>query len=101
MGHISEALAAYNRTLALDPHNPDVWLNVARALKGAGRMDEAEAALLRSLRLDEQGRPKDGQRWGGGGEEQSCAAAARPSRLHLGRGLRGLQSDWCSPPDTT
>jgi tetratricopeptide (TPR) repeat protein len=67
MGHIPEALAAYNTTLELLPRSPDVWLNVARALKGAGRMRESEEALLRALEVDGQGRPKDNRRWGGAG----------------------------------
>jgi len=47
----AEALAAFDRAVALDPNNALAWNNRANALRAAGRRDEARAAYETALRL--------------------------------------------------
>ncbi len=51
-GRRDEALAAYDRALALDPNDAAAWYNKGVALAALGRRDEALAAYDRALALD-------------------------------------------------
>jgi len=55
----AEALAAYDRALALDPQWALAWTNKGATLNGLGRNDEALAASDRALALD----PQDAFAW--------------------------------------
>ena len=46
-----EALAAYDRALALDPNDADAWNNKGIVLRALGRTAEAEAAAKRAKEL--------------------------------------------------
>ncbi len=51
-GRAEEALAAYDRALALDPNDADTWNNKGIALKALKRYEEAVVAYDRALALD-------------------------------------------------
>ena len=48
----AEAAETYRTVLDAEPHSPDAWTNLGRALAGLGRRAEAEEALRRALELD-------------------------------------------------
>ncbi len=50
LGHAESAIAAYRQALALEPR-PEIYLNLARAQRLAGRDEEARAELATALRL--------------------------------------------------
>jgi len=50
LGHAESAIAAYRQALALEPR-PEIYLNLARALRLAGREEESRAELATALRL--------------------------------------------------
>jgi Flp pilus assembly protein TadD len=49
---IAEAIVHYQRVRELDPHYPDVWLNLGFAHRQLGQMDEAEQNYLRSIQVN-------------------------------------------------
>jgi Flp pilus assembly protein TadD len=51
-GRYEDALAAYDRALALDPEDADVWNNRGVALHELGRTGQARAAYDRAIALD-------------------------------------------------
>ncbi len=44
---VTECIEQLERAVTLDPRSPSAWLNLARALEGAGRTEEARQALQR------------------------------------------------------
>ena len=59
-GNVSEAEAAYRKSINLDPDSADTYLQLGHALKIQGRIDEAVGAYFRSLALDPAPRhPRD------------------------------------------
>ncbi|HSM52035.1 MAG TPA: hypothetical protein VLA75_11610, partial [Thermoanaerobaculia bacterium] len=50
LGHAESAVAAYRQALAIEPR-PEIHLNLARALRLAGREEESRAELQIALRL--------------------------------------------------
>jgi tetratricopeptide (TPR) repeat protein len=59
-GNVSEAEAAYRKSINLDPDSADAYLQLGHALKIQGRTDEAVGAYFRSLALDSLPRhPRD------------------------------------------
>jgi DNA-directed RNA polymerase specialized sigma24 family protein len=54
-GRSDEALAAYDRALALDPNDAVAWYNKGVALRKMGRAREAEQAARRAKELGWQG----------------------------------------------
>ncbi|HEX4185628.1 MAG TPA: tetratricopeptide repeat protein [Stellaceae bacterium] len=59
-GNVSEAEAAYRRSINLDPDSADTYLQLGHALKIQGRIEEAVDAYFRSLALDPAPRhPRD------------------------------------------
>ena len=51
LARYTDALSAYERSLALEPASPRGWNGKARALRGLGRTAEAEAAKRRAKEL--------------------------------------------------
>ena len=51
-GELSEAIAAYDRAIELDPNNPVVYEVKGYALLVLGRMQEAVESLRRSIEID-------------------------------------------------
>ena len=62
-GRLDEAIAAYNRAIALRPDLAEAHNNLGIALKDEGRLDEALACFRRAVEL----KPDDTRRC-----EQSC-----------------------------
>jgi tetratricopeptide (TPR) repeat protein len=59
-GNVSEAEAAYRKSINLDPASADTYLQLGHALKIQGRIDEAVGAYFCSLALDSVPRhPRD------------------------------------------
>lgn len=59
-GNVSEAEAAYRKSIDLDPVSADTYLQLGHVLKIQGRIDEAIGAYFRSLALDSAPRhPRD------------------------------------------
>lgn len=50
-GNLTGALLAWRRVLSRDPDHPDAWCNLAVALHGLGRAEEAWQACAEALRL--------------------------------------------------
>jgi cytochrome c-type biogenesis protein CcmH/NrfG len=50
-GDSSGAIDAYHSAIKIDKDNPDVWFNLADALRTAGRADEAQQAKAEAERL--------------------------------------------------
>ncbi len=50
-GRNEEALACYDRALAISGDIPQIWANRGRALRNLDRLDEAEKSLREALRL--------------------------------------------------
>jgi len=51
-GNQSGAVALLEQVVAAEPANPEVWFSLASALRSLNRIDEAAAALERSLAID-------------------------------------------------
>jgi tetratricopeptide (TPR) repeat protein len=51
-GRANEAIAAYRAQLELEPRSPQLWLDLAGVLDGAGRSTEARTALQRATAAD-------------------------------------------------
>lgn len=51
VGHAGEALAAFQRAVALEPH-PEIYFDIGHALLQAGRFDEARRSFALAVRLD-------------------------------------------------
>jgi protein O-GlcNAc transferase len=51
-GQLSEAIASYERALALDPSLAGVWVNLGRARREAGRLEAALSAFREALQRD-------------------------------------------------
>jgi tetratricopeptide (TPR) repeat protein len=54
-GHVAQGLEATRQGLAVDPLNGRGYLTLARFLSGLGRLDEAEAAIRKSIELQPSG----------------------------------------------
>lgn len=52
LGRTEEALAAFQRAVALDANQPSAWTNLGNAYQELGRLDEAREAYERALDLD-------------------------------------------------
>lgn len=52
-----KAIASYERIVAVDPTDPEVWNNLGNAYQSAGRLDEAIGALQRAAALDPHSAP--------------------------------------------
>ncbi|MGX7925533.1 tetratricopeptide repeat-containing sulfotransferase family protein [Tsuneonella sp. HG094] len=50
-GHVKEAIAAFEKASALDPNNPQVWLNLGRAHSIDQRFNQALAAFRTAIAL--------------------------------------------------
>lgn len=92
LGRVSPAVAAYQRTLALDPENGWAFMNLAELLTRERRWNEAIAAATRAVEI----------------EPRSVEAQAKLSLAHRERGayedaaaaveralLRGTDPAWC------
>ena len=94
-----DALAAFERWVALDPADASAWLNLARCQAMAGHFGEAQSSCLRSLALNAAqfraqwllarlaGRAEDGRLRIAALKE---AVALRPATVHLRLMLVGL-----------
>ncbi len=51
-GRTADAVLAYEKSLALHPHNPNGWNNLAVVLKQNGNHERAVAAFERALELE-------------------------------------------------
>jgi cytochrome c-type biogenesis protein CcmH/NrfG len=51
LGSFSEAIDAYHSAIRISGDNPDIWFNLADALRSAGRVDEAQQATAEAERL--------------------------------------------------
>ncbi|HVT18488.1 MAG TPA: O-antigen ligase family protein [Thermoanaerobaculia bacterium] len=51
VGHTGEALAAFQRAIALEPH-PEIYFDIGHALLQAGRFDQARRSFALAVRLD-------------------------------------------------
>jgi Flp pilus assembly protein TadD len=49
---LSEALAQFEKVVALDPDNADGWYNMGVALMQSGRKEEGERALQKARELN-------------------------------------------------
>jgi protein O-GlcNAc transferase len=49
VGHLDEAIVAFERALELRPNLPEAWSMLSNALREAGRLDDALAAARRAL----------------------------------------------------
>ncbi len=86
LGFAEEALVAYDRALALDPHSAWAWARKGRTLRLLGRYDEALAAYDRALALN----PHFAWAWTGKGQvlerlgqtERALAAHQTATELH-------------------
>ena len=52
LGQTDQALEFYQRALALDAHQTEVWLNLGLLLRDRGESQPAAQALERALQLD-------------------------------------------------
>lgn len=59
MGRYNEAVAAYDRALAIDPANGEAWRYRGHSLSQLGRQDEAEISFTKALQVN----PGDQEAW--------------------------------------
>jgi tetratricopeptide (TPR) repeat protein len=52
LGHLEEALKAYDKALMFAPEDAEIWTNIGNALTQAGRHDEASLSFEHALKLN-------------------------------------------------
>jgi tetratricopeptide (TPR) repeat protein len=83
-GRAAEAIAAYERALALDPSNPEAHNNLGEALGRLGRLDEAVAHLDEAVRL----KPGYAEAYNNLGNAAAVAGDLDAALSHYRRALR-------------